>query len=374
MRWAIVLWVVLCMPLAAAATVGTLRQMAEQAADGGEIARLEARLSAALAGDPGKLVPGDYLEAAQVMGELVSRARVLGLSAAEFARLAHTAEQLRTACRGKVRDLERATGDREALLESLYRSDLWYDINHALSTFGYWRAWALLSLAESKPDRERLQDLHRAEAAFRATSVRILYPGLVQGSWLGLGYVALARGQVEVARQRFERLVQALADRPDNPVRELAEAELTLLAVRRGEVGELAARPREPLSPMRAAVVAEEAFVLLERRRQENIGAMPAGERLRQLIAEGFLSDALLARLLEYRDEIVGEDLGVLSRLIDAEYAYAYEQYKTTVIKYREFREQGGEQLPIDTSPFHYHYVVALLRTGLPREARREVE
>lgn len=374
MRFAVWLVGLLCAGQALAAIDAGLGPAAEAAADGARIAAVERGLAGALAGGPATLAPGDYLTAAEVLGKLVSRARELGLGAAEFARLAATAERMRDACRAKVRDLELATGDDEARLESLYRSDLWYDINHALSAFGYWRAWALLGAAEARPAGERLQDLHRAEAGFKATSVRILYPGLVQGSWLGLGYVALARGEVEAARQRFERLAQALADRPDNPVRKLAEDELTLLAVRRGEIANLQPLPREPLGPTRAAVVAEEAFALLERRRRENIGAMPAGERLRKLIADGYLSDALLARLLEYRDQIVGEDLGVLSRLIDAEYAYAYDQYQTAVIKYREFRAQGGERLPIDTSPFHYHYVIALVRTGLPREARDEVE
>lgn len=374
MRFAVWLAWLLWVGQANAAVDASLGLAADAAADGARIAALERDLAGALAGGPATLAPGDYLAAAEVLGKLVSRARELGLGAPEFARLATTAARMRDGCRAKVRDLELAAGDDEARLESLYRSDVWHDINHALSAFGYWRAWALLGGAEARPAGERLQDLHRAEAGFKATSVRILYPGLVQGSWLGLGYVALARGDVNAARQRFERLTQALADRPDNQVRKLAEAELTLLAVRRGEISNLQPLPREPLGPTRAAVVAEEAFALLERRRRENIGAMPAGERLRKLIADGFLSDALLARLLEYRDEVVGEDLGVLSRLIDAEYAYAYDQYQTAVIKYREFREQGGERLPIDASPFHYHYVIALVRTGLPREARDEIE
>lgn len=347
---------------------------AADTADADRLAAVEERLVASVTADPAALAPEDFGTAADAFGKLVGRARELGVGEARFASLAATGERLRAASRAKVRDLEEATGEDEAALEALYRSDLWYEINHALSAFGYWRAWALLGVAQARPAAERMQLLHRAEAGFKATSVRILYPGLVQGSWLGLGYVELARGDLDAARERFERLVQALADRPDNEVRKIAETELTLLAVRRGEAIAPGALGKEPLSPTRAAVVAEEAFALLERRRRENIGAMPAGERLRKLIADGYLSDALLARMLAYRDEIVGEDLGVISRLIDAEFAYAYEQYKTAVIKYREFREQGGERLPIDASPFHYHYVIALLRTGLPREARHELE
>ena len=359
---------------ALAADLAGLEHAATDAADGGRITVLEGALREALDQAPETLAPSDYFSASEVLGKLVSRARELGVDARIFEHLMATAERLQDRCRGKVRALEGATGEDETALESLYRSDIWYDINHAQSAFGYWRAWAMLGLAEARPDdRERVKWLNRAEIGFKAASVRILYPGIVQGSWLGLGYIAQERGDLAGAEQRFRRLVEALADRPENPVRKLAEAELTLFAVRRGEIRELTQISQEPLSPSFAAVTAEEAFALLERRRRENIGAMAAGQRLRKLIADGFLTDALLGRILSYRDEIVGEDLGVLSRLIDAEFAYAYQQYKTTVIKYRQFREQGGEQLPIDVTPFHYHYIVALVSTDLPREASAEI-
>ncbi|MGE3298028.1 MAG: hypothetical protein AB7I68_11850 [Porticoccaceae bacterium] len=360
---------------ASAADLAELEHAAADAASGERIAVLEGTLRQALDQPPETLAPSDYLSASGALGKLVSRARELGVDARVFEHLMATAELLQDRCRDKVRALESATGEDEAALETLYRSDIWYDINHAQSAFGYWRAWAMLGLAEARPeDRERVKWLNRAETGFKAASVRILYPGIVQGSWLGLGYIAQARGDLAGAEQRFRRLLEALADRPENPVRKLAEAELTLLAVRRGEIRQLTAISREPLSPTLAAVTAEEAFAVLERRRRENIGAMEAGQRLRKLIADGFLTDALLGRILSYRDEIVGEDLGVLSRLIDAEFAYAYQQYKTTVIKYRQFREQGGEQLPIDVTPFQYHYIVALVSTDLPREASAEIE
>lgn len=364
-----------CVWSLAAADLTNLEQAAAAAPDGARITTLEAELRQALGQSPEALAPADYMNAANVLGKLVSRARELGADARVFEHLIKTAELLQDRCRDKVRALESATGEDESALESLYRSDIWYDINHALSAFGYWRAWAMLGLAEARPeDREQIKWLNRAELGFKAASVRILYPGIVQGSWLGLGYIAEARGDLPGAEQRFRRLVEALADRPENSVRKLAEAELTLIAVRRGQVRAASAISREPLSPTLAAVTAEEAFALLERRRREHIGAMEAGLRLRKLIADGYLTDALLARILSYRDEIVGEDLGVLSRLIDAEFAYAYQQYKTTVIKYREFREQGGEQLPIDVTPFEYHYIVALVSTDLPREADAEVQ
>lgn len=374
-RWFVLVMLLSCARAVAVGDFAVLGQSAANAGDGAQISTLEGELRRALDGPPETRAPADYLGGAEVLGKLVSRAREVGVPAPVFERLMATADLLRDWCRAKVRALESATGEDETALESLYRSDIWYDINHAQSAFGYWQAWATLGFAESRPaDRERVKWLNRAEIGFKAASVRILYPGIVQGSWLGLGYIAQARGDFAGAEQRFRRLVEALANRPENPVRKLAEAELTLLAIRRGEIRQPSALSREPLSPTLAAVTAEEAFALLERRRRENIGAMEAGQRLRKLIADGFLTDALLARILAYRDEIAGEDLGVLSRLVDAEFAYGYQQYKTTVIKYRAFREQGGERLPIDTTPFHYHYIVALVSTDLPREADAEIE
>ncbi|HAD10116.1 MAG TPA: hypothetical protein DCF62_11585, partial [Porticoccaceae bacterium] len=104
--------------------------------------------------------------------------------------------------------------------------------NYALSAVGYWQAWALLGIAHSKDgERDQVAWLNRAESGFQASSVRILYPGIVYGSWLGMGYVAAARDQPDVAEERFRRLTQALVSDPENPVRKIAEAELTVLAL-----------------------------------------------------------------------------------------------------------------------------------------------
>ncbi|MGK2915661.1 MAG: hypothetical protein ACSLE5_14655, partial [Porticoccaceae bacterium] len=272
------------------------------------------------------------------------------------------------------RALEQATGEDESALERLYRSDVWHNINYALSGFDYWRAWALLGLAQTYPnDREQVKWLNPAEQGFRAASVRILYPGIVYGSWLGLGYVALTRGDIDQAEQRFRRLSQALAGDADNPVREIAERELTVLAIRKGQLN-ASAIPGGPVTADQVRMLVEEAFALLERRRKENIGALKAGENLKRVIAAGHLDDALMNRILSYRDEVAGRDIGVLTLLVDAEYAYAYQQYETAVLKFREFRDKRGLQLPISTSVFRYHYVVALLKTDLPRDTPAEME
>lgn len=354
--------------------LGGIAARADSAESAAEIVRLSDELYQQAGKDGAGLEPEQFVAVADIFGKLVSRARDKGADGEAFSQLVARGESLHDSCRGKVRALEKAAGDDESALENLYRSDVWHNINYALSAFDYWRAWALLGVAQTHAnDREQVKWLNPAEQGFKTASVRILYPGIVYGSWLGLGYVALTRGDNEQAEQRFRRLTEALARDPDNPVREIAERELTTLAIRKGQ---LAANPMPggPLTADQARMLVEEAFALLERRRKQNIGALKAGTNLKRVIAAGYLDDALMNRILSYRDEIAGRDIGVLTWLVDAEYAYAYQQYETTVLKFREFRDKGGLRLPINTSVFRYHYVVALLKTDLPRDTPAEME
>ena len=340
-----------------------------------EVKRLDARLAGFLDGNINQTTTDELVLASDVLGDLVSKARELEGGGSVFKALISRSDRLHERCREKVRLLEQAAGDNESALEHLYRSDLWHDINYALSASGYWKAWAALAYAGTLDEgNDKVVWLNLAANGFKVSSVRILYPGIVHGSWLGLGYVEQTRGDLGAAEKRFRRLSMALSASPENSVRKLAEAELTMMAIRRGELQKLTAVPKEALSPSLAGVLIEEAFLLLEQHRQTSSGAIGAGTRLKKVIADGFVSDALMARILSYRDEIVGQDLGVVSLLVDAEFAYAYQQYLTTVFKYQAFREARGEALGIDTSPFQYHYSVALMKTDLPREAQLEVE
>ena len=340
---------------------------------GAQVKALASRLVATVDQHVSSMAPADLQLAADVLGNLVSKAREVGASGSVFKALMAHADTLHQRCRDKIRMLEGAAGESEIELERLYRSDVWYDINYALSASGYWKAWAMLGYAETQKGGERVKWLNLAENGFKVSSVRILYPGIIHGSWLGLGYVAQASGEEASAEKRFRRISEVLAAMPDNPMRKLAEAELTILAIRRGEIQQLTVLPKEPLTPSSAAVLTEEAFVLLAQHRQVQSGAIGAAARLKKVIADGFLSDALMARILSYRDEIVGHNLGVVSLLVDAEFAYAYQQYQTAVLKYRKFRKAGGEKLGLDNTPFQYHFAVALLNTNLPRQARTEV-
>ena len=166
-----------------------------------------------LNGDLTQLDTRFFVSAADAYGKLVAGAQERGADRKEFEYLLHSGEGFYQRCRAKVRDLEHATGDREAALETLYRSDLWHDINYALSAFNYWQAWGKLGLAHSyQGEREQIKWLNQAEHGFQGSSVRILYPGIVYGSWLGMAYVAQAKGNDALAEQRFRRLVLALSE------------------------------------------------------------------------------------------------------------------------------------------------------------------
>lgn len=321
------------------------------------------------------LATRDFVNAADAYGNLMAGAQEEGASRADFEHLLQRGESFFKRCRAKVRDLEQATGDREAALEKLYRSDLWHNINYALSAFNYWQAWGKLGLAHSyQGQRQQITWLNQAEHGFQSSSVRILYPGIVYGSWLGMAYVAQARGDEELAEQRFRRLVLALAGDEENPARQRAETELTLLAIRKGELPSLPVMSDEPLTPTTARVYQEQAFMLLQRQRDSQTGAIEAAARLKRVIELGYLNDALLNRILSYRDEIAGHDIGLLSLYVDSEYAYAWQQYDTAVLKYQAFRQQGGLELGVNVRVLQYHYAVALLKIELARDALAEVE
>jgi hypothetical protein len=147
--------------------------------------------------------------------------------------------RLHAAC-GRIRALEAATGEDESKLEDLYRSEQWYAINYALAAVRYWQAWIDLALAETAADdAARVPALSGAERGFQSTAVRILYPGLVYGSWLGMAYVDRLRGDDAAAEKRLKLLAGALASDPGNPLAQLVADELALLRCAR--------RPLKPI-------------------------------------------------------------------------------------------------------------------------------
>jgi hypothetical protein len=284
-------------------------------------------------------------------------------------------EQIHGGCRAAIRELELATNEDERELETLYRSEQWYHVNRALASLRYWQAWLDLSLAQHPLDEaERVTELSRAERGFQAASLRILYPGLVYGSWLGLAYVAQLQEDEAMMKQRLTRLKQALESDPDNPLHEIIDTELGLLALDSNETAHIAIVEDELLTPATARFAEKRAFILLALRRDENTGGFEAARHLHQLIDQGYLDDRLFARILSYQDEIVGYDIGNVGYLVEAEFAYAYQQYETTVLKFQQFLATDAVNLPVNLSPFSYHYAVALYQIGLHRDSMQIIQ
>jgi hypothetical protein len=328
------------------------------------------------AADRGAIEVTECPPLADRFGEVVNRVRENDTIYVELLAVRDLGESLHASCREGIRALEGEAGEDEAALEALYRSEDWYEVNRALATLRYWQAWLDLSLGQVNPDEKaRVTDLSRARRGFEAASLRILYPGLVYGSWLGLSYVDRVEGDDEAARRRLDLLAQALASDPENPLGEIVRDELRMMDVRAGKLlssGDIAVG--EIFTPATARLAEEQVFALLAQHRETEVGAIEAARLLRRLIAQGYLDDRLLARMLSFQEEIVGQDLGVISRLLEAEYAYAYQQYDSNVLKYRAFAAAGGEELPLTLHLFRYHYAVSLYQIDLVREAQVVVD
>ncbi len=335
---------------------------------------LSERLEQSLASSTADTLGEEFSEAADLFGKLVARGQERKGDAGFFLALRNASENLYGSCRDFIRAKERSVNEDEAALEQLYRSETWYDLNYALASFRYWQAWIDLSIARLQSgENERAGWLNRAESEFQTASVRILYPGIVYGSWMGMGYVSLARDDRAQARRRFSLLLEALKNYPDYPFRETAEVELALLDPKNILATKLKV-DESITSSAQARLAQEQAFVLLEQHRREKGGAIQAAQLLKSLLNSRWLSDALVNRLMQFVEEIAGQDIGILGLLVDAEYAYRYQQYHTAVIKYREFMTLNGGELLLNLAPYRYQFATSLQLIGLHQEALRELE
>ncbi len=104
-----------------------------------------AEQAAALASDIARNASGwnsaQFSERVDEYGKLVSTAREHHDGAAALVDLRAIGDELHGACRARIRALETATGEDEARLEALYRSEQWHAINYALAGVRYWQAW-----------------------------------------------------------------------------------------------------------------------------------------------------------------------------------------------------------------------------------------
>ena len=258
---------------------------------------------------------------------------------------------------------EAAAGEDEQRLEALYRSPVWNDIGFTLAAMRYWRSWLLL-------DRHRISatpgDLEEAQRGFQTTLALIVYPGLARGSWLGLGYTALAVGKIEMARSWFDRVAMteiALAKHARNELELLdtmeTETEIVLNVT---------------LTPEQADELENQALALLQRHSKHLDGASRAAERLLNLEQAGELSLDRVLRLLRYRDEIIGHHIGPMGFLVSAENALAHQQYYSATEKYRSFFKDISESRAIEFADFRLQYIRALLGADLTEQALAQLD
>ena len=308
------------------------------------------------------LVQADLRDDAFELGQKIDAARQQGPTIEDLQTLMEEVASLRDQAQAERINREKEVGENEVLLERLYRSPTWSGIGFTLAAMRYWRSWLLL-------DQYRLNsvqtDLEAARRGFQTTLALIVYPGLVRGSWLGLGHAEIAAGRVEEARIWFDRVAAT-----DDPLGRQAREELNLLDALRARTKR---EVKTSITDAEADVIEREALALLERHGKSLDGASRAAERLRDLENTGSLSIERVLRLMHYRDEIIGHDIGPVGYLVSAENALAYEQFYTAVEKYRIFFKAIDHQRQQQFSDFRLQFASALIASGLIEEAQQNL-
>lgn len=299
----------------------------------------------------------EFRAAAVTLGKGIDVARTNGMSEADLESWRARTRELKHRAVATRESLEAAAGEDEAALERLFRSPAWAGYGFTVAATRYWQSWLDL-------DRYRRSgntaDLVAARHGFQTTIVLIVYPGLVRGSWLGLAFVEDAGGDREAARSWFERVATG-----GGPLADIAAEELELLSA----LNSTATQAGPALGATDADALEREALALLARHGETLDGARAAAERLRTLEASGEMTPDRVVRLLNYRDQIIGHDIGPVGYLVSAEDALHHQQFYTAVQKYRSFFAALGAARARDFAQFRPRFADALIASGLPESA-----
>ena len=308
-------------------------------------------------------VAADYREQAIDLGRQIDATRQQPLAPDAIADWLARVDALAASVRAERLRREAAAGENERKLERLYRSPMWSDIGFAQAAARYWHGWLLL-------DRHRISrnpaDLEGARNRFQTTLALIVYPGLVRGSWFGLGHVALAAAERERAKAWFAR-VAAL----DDPLSVQAREEIALLDALAAPA---AIPPTGTLSAAEAHRLEAEAIALLERHGRTLDGARRAAERLRRLEDAGAMNATRMVRLLSYGEAIIGHEVGPLGLLVSAEDALIHQQFITAAEKYRAFFAALDTDRQLALAAYRMRFVDALMGSELVAEAITQLE
>jgi len=310
----------------------------------------------------------EFARIAREIGPVIDEVRQANASEADLKTLRDLLEKMREQTEKRLAGLERETNEDEAALERLYRSQTWDDISFSLAAFPYWRAWMDLELARRIDDAGlRTQALLPALKGFRSASMQLFRPGLVYGGWLGIGYVEMAQGRNERAREIFESLDEALSRESDSPIREAVQLELRLLEARTGQVKSSPAGRK--VDDNEAKILRIEAFALLQESRRSGGRPLLAAERLKALIDNGYVDQSLLADMMTYAQELSGVDIGPYTDLAGAEFALEYDHFYNAMQKYESFFKRVNPPPGLDLDYYRFRWAVAAYKAQIYQPA-----
>lgn len=310
----------------------------------------------------------EFARIAREIGPVIDEVRQANASEADLKTLRDLLEKMREQTEQRLAGLERETNEDEAALERLYRSQAWDDISFSLAAFPYWRAWMDLELARRIDDEGlRTQALLPALKGFRSASMQLFRPGLVYGGWLGIGYVEMAQGRNERAREIFESLDEALSRESDSPIREAVQLELRLLEARTGQVKSSPAGRK--VDDNEAKILRIEAFALLQESRRSGGRPLLAAQRLKALVDNGYVDQSLVADMMTYAQELSGVDIGPYTDLAGAEFALQYDHYYNAMQKYESFFKRVNPPPGLDLDYYRFRWAVAAYKAQIYQPA-----
>ena len=183
----------------------------------------------------------------------------------------------------------------------------------------------------------------------------------MEAGWV-LGYVELAKGRFDRARQIFESLENALQD-DESPILEVVQAELELLDARSGKVSKITELGK--LDDEKARIIRLEAFGLLKESRATGGRPLEAAKRLNALIKGGYLDQSLVNDMMIYAQEISGVKVGYYTDLAGAEFALNNGHFYNAMQKYQYFFSNVIAPRKVDFSNYRYRWALSAYKAKI---------
>ncbi len=266
-------------------------------------------------------------------------------------------------------DAEQQTGQNEAALERLYRSQAWDDLSFAEASFIYWAAWIDLEMARSARSEKDIL-LARARGGFQTASLQLFRPGIFYGGWLGIGCVEMEQGHTARAQQIFAKLDEALLALPDETISRAISLEIRLQEARLGALG-VSGRN---IDAKQAEMLRMEMFAMLEQSRDEGRTLNGIAQRLQALIQAGYLDQQLLDDMMAYAPEIAALKIAPWNNLAAAEFRLRHEDYQKALQKYEAFFKEVIPPQEVNLDRSYYNWAFAAYKTGNYQAAVRILE